>query len=146
MSDSKVKIFAKQTAGNVNVEKKLSSERMTELHQQKVGLTSQTYNVVRKKINNQREKAHQNMKSRYQNYVQKKIIFGSSYLTECSVNLGVIYFKKEIILFMQDSALVGSCFSNQHHCRLTCQVTLINKIVTSTVVVLFPLQAPLPEL
>lgn len=49
MSDSKVKIFAKQTAGNVNVEKKLSSERMTELHQQKVGLTSQTYNVVRKK-------------------------------------------------------------------------------------------------
>ena len=51
MSDSKVKIFAKQTAGNVNVEKKLSSERMTELHQQKVGLTSQTYNVVRKKIN-----------------------------------------------------------------------------------------------
>lgn len=38
LSDSKVKIFAKQTAGNVNVEKKLSSERMTELHQQKMNI------------------------------------------------------------------------------------------------------------
>lgn len=38
LSDSKVKIFAKQTAGNVNGEKKLSSERMTELHQEKMNM------------------------------------------------------------------------------------------------------------
>jgi len=40
LSDSKVKIFAKQTSGNVIVDKKLSSERMTELHQEKVGVLS----------------------------------------------------------------------------------------------------------
>ena len=40
LSDSKVKIFAKQTSENVNVDKKLTSERMTELHQEKVGLPS----------------------------------------------------------------------------------------------------------
>jgi len=42
LPDSKVKIFAEQTSGNVSVDKKFSSERMTELHQEKVGLSSQT--------------------------------------------------------------------------------------------------------
>ena len=39
---------------------------------------------------------------------------------------------------MQDSALVGSCFSTIV-VRLTCQVMLINKTVTLTVVLQFPL-------
>jgi len=40
LSDSEVKIFAKQTFENINVDKKLTSERMTELHQEKVSLLS----------------------------------------------------------------------------------------------------------
>ncbi|XP_020627483.1 probable ATP-dependent RNA helicase DDX52 isoform X2 [Orbicella faveolata] len=38
LPDSKVKIFAEQTSGNVSVDKKFSSERMTELHQEKMNI------------------------------------------------------------------------------------------------------------
>lgn len=40
LSDSKVKVFAKQTFENISVDKKLTSERMAELHQEKVSLLS----------------------------------------------------------------------------------------------------------
>ena len=40
LSDSKVKVFAKQTFENISVDKKLTSERMAELHQEKVSLQS----------------------------------------------------------------------------------------------------------
>ena len=40
LSDSKVKVFAKQTFENISVDNKLTSERMAELHQEKVSLLS----------------------------------------------------------------------------------------------------------